>query len=180
MIYVALLRGINVGGNKKVDMKLLATAFEQAGMQSVSTYINSGNVIFSNETHNKNELVTILENVMVENFGFAVPVLLRDILTMKATVAAIPIHWKNDSEMKCDVMFLWDAIDSPQVIQRLATKTDIDIVSYVAGAIIWSVDRKNVTKSGITKLVGTRLYTQMTIRNCNTTRKLLERMNSLS
>lgn len=47
MVYVALLRGINVGGKNKVDMKQLMAAFEDAGMTSVRTYINSGNVIFS-------------------------------------------------------------------------------------------------------------------------------------
>ena len=46
MKFIALLRGINVGGNNKVSMSELKVIFEQAGMQNVSTYINSGNVIF--------------------------------------------------------------------------------------------------------------------------------------
>ncbi|KAA2291787.1 DUF1697 domain-containing protein, partial [Clostridioides difficile] len=47
MIYVALLRGINVGGNNKINMKQLKETFEQAGMLDVVTYINSGNIIFA-------------------------------------------------------------------------------------------------------------------------------------
>ena len=47
MKYVALMRGINVGGNNKISMKQLATALEQAGFLGVSTYINSGNIFFS-------------------------------------------------------------------------------------------------------------------------------------
>ncbi len=46
MIYVALLRGINVGGKNKIDMKLLKQTFERVGMNDVVTYINTGNIIF--------------------------------------------------------------------------------------------------------------------------------------
>ena len=47
MVYIALLRGINVGGKNKIDMKLLKQTFEQVGMKDVVTYINTGNIIFS-------------------------------------------------------------------------------------------------------------------------------------
>ena len=47
MAYVALLRGINVGGKALVDMKQLKTTFEKAGLANVKTYINSGNVVFT-------------------------------------------------------------------------------------------------------------------------------------
>ncbi len=50
MTYVALLRGINVGGNRKVEMKRLKATFERAGFADVRTYINSGNVIFGSES----------------------------------------------------------------------------------------------------------------------------------
>src|SRR5882757_2770930 len=113
MIYVALLRGINVGGNSRVDMKQLKAAFEQAGMSSVTTYINSGNVIFVDKSHTPQALVQKLEKIIEKEFGFAVKVLLRDIRTIKAIVAALPDTWKNDDTMKCDVMFLWEAVDSP-------------------------------------------------------------------
>ena len=64
MIYVALLRGINVGGKNKMDMKLLKQTFEQAGMNDVVTYINTGNIIFSYKDHSKTELSTILEEAI--------------------------------------------------------------------------------------------------------------------
>lgn len=50
MIYIALLRGINVGGNNKIEMKKLKQTFEHAGMGHVTTYINSGNIIFSSQS----------------------------------------------------------------------------------------------------------------------------------
>ncbi len=176
MTYVALLRGINVGGNNKVDMKQLKVCFEEAGMDSVTTYINSGNVIFVDDTHKPDELVKKLEDAIERKFGFAVKVLLRDINNIKATVKALPESWQNNTDMKCDVMFLWEAADGPQVVKQLVIKPAIDDAKHAAGAILWRVDRKNAAKSGIQKLIGTKLYKQMTIRNCNTVRKLLERM----
>lgn len=176
MVYVALLRGINVGGNNKVDMRQLKAAFEDAGMKSVTTYINSGNVIFSDGSHKPAKIVTLLEGIIKTKFGFAIKVLVRDIDNVVAIVKALPRVWQNNADMKCDVMFLWEAIDSPKVIDQLMIKPGIDHVRYAGGAVLWRVDRKNAAKSGMQKLVGTKLYKQMTIRNCNTVRKLQEYM----
>ena len=60
MIYVALLRGINVGGKNKIDMKLLKETFVRIGMESVITYINSGNVIFTDMKHTRSEITTFI------------------------------------------------------------------------------------------------------------------------
>ena len=178
MVYVALLRGINVGGKNKVDMGELKTAFSDAGMIRVATYINSGNVVFASRARNQVRLAARLEEAIADRFGFAVRVLVRDLDTMRATVAALPDHWVNDQTMKCDVMFLWDEVDRPGLRDELTIKPGIDDVVRVPGALIWRVDKANVTRSGMTKLVGTPLYRQMTIRNCNTARKLLELMEA--
>ncbi len=60
MVFIALLRGINVGGNNKIDMKLLKQTFEQAGMNDVVTYINTGNIIFSHKHLSKPKIVTTI------------------------------------------------------------------------------------------------------------------------
>lgn len=54
--YIALLRGINVGGKNKISMPELKKMFENSGYQDVTTYINSGNVIFSSETEDRKKL----------------------------------------------------------------------------------------------------------------------------
>lgn len=179
MIYVALLRGINVGGNSKVDMKQLKVVFEELGLTSVKTYINSGNVIFKDASHSPEELVKKIESAIEKKFGFNVKVLIRDLKTITTVTESIPSSWKNDSEMKCDVMFLWETVDSKNVLKELIIKKELDEVKYVAGSIIWKVDRKNVTRSGLLRIVGTALYKQMTIRNCNTVRKLFTLMKEL-
>ena len=83
-----------------------------------------------------------------------------------------PTDWSNDESAKCDVMFLAEEIDSPDILARLTIKPDIDEVRYVPGAVLWRVERPKATRSGMLKLVGTELYAQMTVRNCNTARKL--------
>jgi uncharacterized protein (DUF1697 family) len=178
MIYAALLRGINVGGKNKVDMAELRAVFEDAGMRSVRTYINSGNVVFASRARNRARLAGRLEQAIAARFGFDVKVLVRDLDSMRAVVGALPPDWVNDKTMKCDVLFLWDEADGPDVLDKLSVKPEIDDVRYVPGAVIWRVDRDNVTRSGLMNVVGSPPYQQMTIRNCNTARKLLELMDA--
>jgi len=172
MVYVALLRGINVGGNRKVDMKRLKGVFERAGMDDVRTYINSGNVIFKSESSDVGGLVAVLEGAIEADVGFPVRVLLRDADTIGAMAKALPDSWANDQTAKCDVIFLGKEMDSPSILEELTIKPEIDDVRYVPGALLWRVERPLVTRSGLMKLVGTELYAQATIRNCNTLRKL--------
>ncbi|HVE76713.1 MAG TPA: DUF1697 domain-containing protein, partial [Actinomycetota bacterium] len=128
---MALLRGINVGGKNKVDMKQLKAAFEEAGMTSVRTYINSGNVIFSSKSRSLARLTEILEEAIAGCAGFRVAVLVRDLKSMRAVVQALPKSWVNDTTMKCDVMFLWDDVARPSVVKEIPIKPDIEDVKYV-------------------------------------------------
>ncbi len=97
---------------------------------------------------------------------------------MRVVVDALDPDWVDDNTMKCDVMFLSDEVDHPEVLDGLTIKPGLDEVRYVRGALVWKVNRGDVTKSGMMKLAGTPLYKQMTIRNCNTTRKLLALMEA--
>ena len=179
MIYVALLRGINVGGNSKVQMPKLKTTFERLGFTKVVTYINSGNVIFCDDTKTLNHMILDTEKAIVEDFGFAVRVVIRGINNIKKINDAIPNSWTNDSDQKTDVMFLWDEINSPEIINSIAVKPDIETIKYTNGVLLWNIARKNVTKGGVIKLNKSELYKKMTIRNVNTVRKLLELMKSV-
>ncbi len=171
MTYFALLRGINVGGNNKVPMKQLAQIWEQAGLTQVKTYINSGNIIFQSQLK-PNQLITLIEKAIEQEFGFAISVQIRDFDQISQTLKALPETWVNNDHIKCDVLFLAPKVDKPAIINDLPIKKPIDEVQYTPGAVIWKIDRANATKSKITKLVGTKLYKQMTIRNANTLRKI--------
>lgn len=176
MIYLALLRGINVGGKNRVEMSRLKATFEGVGLTQVRTYINSGNVIFGDDRSSTTGLTYLLEGAIATEFGFPVKVLVRDFEAMISVAEAIPASWKDDSSMRCYVMFMWENVDEPAVLERLTIKNGIDDVKFVPGAIIWGVDRSVLTRSGMMKLPGDDLYQSMTIRNCNTVRKLAELM----
>lgn len=176
MIYVALLRGINVGGNNKINMKLLKQTFERVGMHSVTTYINSGNIIFIDEDRPEADPPVILEKAIAEDFELQIRVIVRSYDDFRTVMEALPESWQNNDDMKSDVMFLWDEIDTPSIMEQLLIKPEIDDVIYIPGTVLWRVDRGNLTKSGKMKLAGSKLYKQMTVRNVNTTRKIWELM----
>ena len=179
MVYVALLRGINVGGKNKVEMSKLKVTFEEAGISNVTTYINSGNVVFTDNRRKAPRISEVLEEAIAADFGLEIKVLIRDRPAIKKVMKALPDEWTNDARMRCDVMFLWERFDRADVLNELRIKPEIEDVVYVPGAVIWRVDRDNVMKSRMTKVVGTDLYRGMTIRNCNTVRKLAGMMEAV-
>ncbi|MXY98721.1 MAG: DUF1697 domain-containing protein [Gemmatimonadetes bacterium] len=176
MDYVALLRGINVGGRNKVDMKRLAAVMTAAGFEDVSTYINTGNIFFSAGEAEAGEAAGRLEELLAAEFGVTARALVRSADNLRRLAAAIPSEWANDDRMKVDVMFLWPKYDDAGVLDRLDIKPAIDDVRYRESALIWQVDRRNLTRSGLMKLPGTDAYANMTVRNCNTVRKIAERL----
>lgn len=176
MVHVALLRGVNVGGANKIAMRELKTVFEAAGLELVRTYINSGNVIFSTEVEDRTRLVRELGGAIEKRFGFAVRMLVLNGAEMRSVVGALPEHWANDDARKCDVLFLWGEVDSPSILEQLEWDPDLEDVRYTPGAVIRCVARKDASRSRITRIVGTSLYRQITIRNCNTARRLLQLM----
>lgn len=167
--YVALLRGINVGGNHKVEMKKLKKVFEGLGYANVSTYINSGNVIFES---NKKDFSRI-EQALKKNFGFAIPVIVRDAKNIEKLCKAIPKEWENNTEQKTNILFLWDEFDNKKSIDLIKINKNVDTLKYVRGAIVWNINRKDYSKSGMNKFIGSLIYKNMTARNVNTVRKLL-------
>lgn len=175
MTYVALLRGINVGGKNKIDMKELKARCEGAGLQSVVTYINSGNVVFD-DTRDADQLTQVLEAVIRDEFHLSVKVLIRDLDNMTAVMRSLPASWVNDGATKCDVMFLRTEVDREDVLEKLPLKPGVADVRYVDGAVLCRIDREDLGKSGLNRLVGSTLYKQMTIRNSNSVRNIFTLM----
>ncbi|CAM4451120.1 uncharacterized protein (DUF1697 family) [Paenibacillus endophyticus] len=178
MVYVALLRGINVGGNNKIDMKLLKGTFEEVGLQKVVTYINTGNIIFTDNTRTAEQLSALLEEAILRDFSLSIKVMIRSLEDIKTIMDALPIEWANNPSMKSDVLYLWDDVNEESVLEKLIIKPEVDRVIYVNGAILWSYDRENAGKSGMNKIIGTKLYQRVTVRNVNTARKIHELMKA--
>ena len=176
--YVALLRGINVGGNSLVSMKELKTCFEELGFQDVKTYINSGNIIFKDSRKNLPSLVKLIESGIKAHRKMDIRVIVKSKDDIAAICKKIPSEWVTDTLMRTDVMFLWDDVDTPEIVAAVPINPKVDRLLHVKGALIWNVTRKDYGKSKVPKIVGSKLYKNMTARNANTTRKLLELMSS--
>ena len=169
--YVCLLRGINVGGNAKIDMKSLKIVFEQSGYQQVSTYINSGNVLFVSD-QKESEIKATVEKAILSHFGLSISVLVRDAQNIAELCAYFPKDWTNDDHQKTDILFLAEEYDQPETISQINHDPLIDTLIYVNGAIGWNVLRSDYNRSGMRKFIGTPIYKNMTARNINTLRKL--------
>lgn len=172
MKYVALLRGINVGGKTKVEMPRLKAAFEKLGRSEVRTYINSGNVIFSDERP-LSELNKIIEPALEKEFGFNIPVVLRDQKNISMLCKKIPADWDN-KEQRTEVMFLWEEVDGREAIKNLTINPDIENLVYLPGALVWNIDRAHYKQGSGPKIIKSEFYKKMTGRNINTVRKLNE------
>ncbi|MGI8810710.1 MAG: DUF1697 domain-containing protein [Acidimicrobiales bacterium] len=172
MIYIALLRGINVGGKSPVSMAKLKETFEQLGFAGVRTYINSGNVVFTAGAGSHAQLAGRVEAAIADDFGLQIPVLVRTADELSTFADSIPTTWVNDATMKCDVFFLWPDVDRPDILDEVPQNAAIEDLRYVPGALVRRIDRKHATRSPIHRIVGSALYGQMTVRNINTVRKL--------
>ncbi|MBN1500156.1 MAG: DUF1697 domain-containing protein [Spirochaetes bacterium] len=173
MKYISLLRGINVGGNRKVEMKRLKSLFESMGFADVNTYLNSGNVFFSTG-EKRNSLQKEINLKLKDEFGFEIQTLVKSQAEIINIVKAVPDTWQNDSDQKTDVAFLFDEIDSAETIDVLPVKKEFIDIRYVKGAIFWNIDRKLYNRSQMNKLASHRIYQLMTVRNINTARYLAE------
>lgn len=169
MKYVALLRGINVGKNKRLDMATLRLVFENLGYTEVASYINSGNIIF---TTDKKINIKKIESAIAKRFGTPIPILIKSVKAMKNIAMAIPAQWKNDTSQRTDVIYLFDDIDRKNIIADLPINKEYVDLRYVKGAVILHLWRKNYSKSRLNKLIGCPYYQSMTIRNVNTARYL--------
>ncbi len=178
MKYVALLRGVNVGGKGAVNMANLKTCFEQLGYEHVQTYINSGNVIFTAPAGSQPVLAERLEQAIEEAFGLHVKVLVKNLSEMQALVHAIPENWIDNKEQKCTVLFLWPEVDSEAMLEQLSWQAADESVRYYPGAIVWHTSKKFASKSRVLRINQAESYKQMTARNPNTVRKLLALMEA--
>lgn len=181
MIYLTLLRGISFGGNNKIKMDRLKLVFESLGFLNVVTYINSGNVIFEDSTFSNHDITIKIEQAIEQEFGFLVQVLVLDYNQTKSIGDNIPIDWMNNLEQKTDVLFLWKEIDYPEIINEIEHTPQVDNLIYCESAVIWNINRRQYFNgSRMNKLIGTKVYKNMTARNVNTVRKLMLLMEKIN
>ena len=165
---------MNVGGKGIVSMAAIKEALIALGLSDVRTYINSGNVIFSTRASDPQQLTVRVEKALEQHTGMAIKLLVMDHKTLKKMVDAIPTGWVDDKTMRTYVLLLWKELDDRTILDRLPIKPGVDELRYAPGAVVWRVDRENVSRSQMNRLVGTPMYKKITIRSANTMRKLNE------
>jgi uncharacterized protein (DUF1697 family) len=177
MRYVALLRGINVGGNALIKMAELKDCIAALGYDGVRTYIASGNVLFESRERSAAKLDAQLERAIEQRFGLPVRVVVRSAAEIARIADAVPDEWRHAADLRVTVAFLLRGADARAIARRLSPKNGIDELVTAPGAFVWAIRRDALTRTGL-RLVGTPVYKQMTLRNLNTTLKLAELVRS--
>jgi uncharacterized protein (DUF1697 family) len=173
--YIALLRGINVGGNNVIKMEHLKSVFEKMGLHSVKTYIQSGNVLFQSDASNIQIIKTNIEKELAKKFNFEAKVVLKSEKELENIIAHFPKIFENP-DWKHNVIFLSKNLDSKYIIKQFEIKMDIEENSYFKGVLFWSAKIDEITRSTMLKLSSRKEYQEMTVRNINTTKKIFALM----
>lgn len=178
--YVALLRGINVGGNNIIPMATLVKTFERLGFTSVKTFIASGNVIFASAERDARKLEETIEKALAADLDYEGKVVVKSKREMDAIIKALPKDWaKPNPAIRYYVMFLRHAIDDKRLLDQLDPKQGVETLAYAPGALLWAAKKSALTRSSVSrKMMAKPLYQEMTVRNLNTTKKIVELMAS--
>ncbi|MBN8582052.1 MAG: DUF1697 domain-containing protein [Anaerolineae bacterium] len=179
--YLVLLRGINVGGKNIIKMVDLKSSFEAMGFSNVLTYIQSGNVLFESDEKDKAILTTKIEKGLSKRFDFLARVMVVSHKELEAIVRAAPDGFgKDDKEFRYDVIFLKEPLIPKEAMKSVSTREGVDTAHAGKQALYFSRLISRAAQSHLTKIIGTPVYQNMTIRNWNTTTKLLELFSKMS
>ena len=179
-IFVALLRGVNVGGNNIISMRELKERFEAIGFTDVSTYINSGNVIFTTKETDPRKTEIKIEKMLSKDFQLDSKVVVRSLAEMEQLVNSLPQSWTGDRDWRYNVMFLRHTIDSENILKELTPKTESEQLVYCPGTLLWSAPVSDINQTNMNKLPSRKVFREMTVRNLNTTKKLCELMRKVA
>jgi uncharacterized protein (DUF1697 family) len=169
--YVALLRGINVGGKNIIKMDALRAAFESLGLASVQTLLASGNVVFCAAKKSSRAFELAIEQLLAARFRYDAKVVVRSLGEYDRMMSAVPARWGSDPSQRYYVIFLRHEIDRPSLAAELEANPRMEEVRYVPGALLWSARITDLGQSRMRKILGKTIYQDMTVRNWSTTRK---------
>ena len=171
--YVALLRGINVGGRNPVAMADLREAFDADGYAAVSTYIQSGNVLFESDAA-RPSLEDDIEAMLERRFGVPLVVVVRSHAQLRNVVERAPDGFGSQPDIHhSDVIFLKVPLSAQQAMRVVELRPDVDQAWPGTGVLYFERVSERRAQSRMSRIVGTPEYQRMTIRSWRTTTKLL-------
>lgn len=170
---IALLRGINVGGNNKLPMKELTALLEGMGLRDVQTYIQSGNVVFRCDVKNKAALAAKIGAAIEAQHGYTPHVLLLDAAELHKAMAGNPYPEAEAEPKSLHLFFLDEAPHHPDLKSLEAIKTDSEHYK-LAGKVFYLHTPEGFGLSRLPARVEKLLGVAASARNWNTVRKLAE------
>ncbi len=177
IIYIALLRGINVGGKNMIKMAELKRALEEIGLIEVKTYIQSGNVLFkSNEE--EETLCKIIENKIEVAFGFPVPVVLRTAVELDQIILNCPFSKEelsaaeSSSETESLYVSMMTHTALQERIERLNMYKSESDDYRIVGRDVYLLFGNSIRNSKLANNLN-KLEVPATVRNWNTINKLV-------
>lgn len=170
--YIALLRGINVGGHKKTPMAELRTLLEKIGLVNVKTYIQSGNIVFQSSAKDKSEIEELIKKSIHGHFGFEVPTLVKTHSELQTILDTCP--FSEEKKSKSYFTLLQSVPKKQDVVE--ATKKQYEGEEYeILGDCIYYYCEKGYGQAKFNMgLFERMLKTNATSRNYRTMLKLLE------
>lgn len=172
--YIALLRGVNVGGKNKISMPVLKSVFEEIGFLDVVTYINSGNVVFSSNSQDKTELTKKCEAIITEKFMLTIPVAIVSATELSDAVLHAPEWWNIDKESIHYAIFVLSSTSVEEVFDVVGEiRPEYEQIDHHDNVIFWTAPRETFAKTRWSKIASSSVNSHVTIRNANTVNKLL-------
>ena len=175
MEYVALLRGINVGGKNKVVMSELREQVAGVGCANVRTYINSGNLLFETAADaSREDVAQTVEDILARHYDFPIRLALLTAQEYLAQLEELPDWWHGEVARR-DALFYTRGLDHDHVRERIeAMELGDEAVHFGEHAVFWGkFDEKSFLKTAYHKrLLREDFYRQVTIRSGSTVEKI--------
>ena len=176
--FVALLRGINVGGKNVIRMADLRACFEADGFDDVRTYIQSGNVLFT-ASGSPAALTARIERMLISAFDYEATLVVRSARQVRAIVDAAPERFGADRErFRSDVIFLIPPLTPARALAGVPTRAGVDRAWTGPGVLYFERLASRAAQSRLSKIVSLPIYRSLTIRNWATTCTLLDMLQT--
>jgi uncharacterized protein (DUF1697 family) len=173
--HIALLRGINVGGSRIIRMADLRDCFVAMGFADVATYIQSGNVVFSAKDAGDARLAAKIEKALAARFDYDSRVVVLGAADLGRVVAEAPHGFgKDGGRYRYDVLFVRRPLTAEEALEQVPAKPGVDQVHAGTLALYFRRLIARAVQSRLSRLVQRPIYQSITIRNWNTTTRLLE------
>ena len=169
--YIALFRGINVGGNNILPMRNLVELLEALGLRFVKTYIQSGNAVFQSETSNAAELEQQISTTIGQHFGFSPQVLLLTITAFQDVIAANPFPSGENEPKSLHLYFLDSAPENPD-LEMLKNLKANDEQFELLGNVFYLYASAGIGRSKLANKVEKALGVRATARNWRSVSKI--------